>query len=76
MVIADLKQTCSACQGSGFKLGFNQYGSLHPHAGKKCLSCGGRGYLLTELGLDVWNLLKPLIQELLQEELHTSRPHA
>ncbi len=67
MIIADLKEPCSACKGSGFHAGFNQYGTLLANDTRKCVQCDGKGYLLTKLGQEVWELYKPMIEELLQE---------
>ena len=68
MLIADLKQTCTTCNGSGFHAGYNQYGTLLPSTDGKCLACKGMGYLLTELGEELWALLHPLIVETIQQE--------
>ena len=69
MIIADLKQPCTACKGSGFQAGFNEYGSLRPNLSGKCLTCGGSGYRLTELGRELWELYQPRIRDLIRQEL-------
>ena len=68
MVIADLKEPCSACEGSGFQAGIKQYGSHLANDTRKCVVCLGKGYLLTKLGQDIWHLLKPLIEEMMQDK--------
>lgn len=69
MLIADLKQPCPVCKGSGHIAGFNEYGSLKPNVTGKCLRCGGNGYILTELGQDMWKLLRPMVRDLIRQEL-------
>ncbi|MBF0276283.1 MAG: hypothetical protein HQM13_00770 [SAR324 cluster bacterium] len=66
MVIADLKTPCSSCAGSGFRAGFNQYGSLLSNDSGKCTVCQGRGFSLTKLGEDVWELYQPMILKMIQ----------
>ena len=68
MLITDLRQPCQRCGSSGFEVGYDEYGSLHAKLRPVCIDCSGRGYLLTELGREVWNLLKPMILELVREE--------
>ena len=75
MIIQDLKETCDACQGSGFEAGYNQWGSLHPNLSKQGSKCGGRGFILTALGQEVWNLFKPMIQEMIQEPHNKAQNH-
>lgn len=67
MVLADLKQPCSACDGSGFVAGFNQYGTLLANDTRKCKECQGKGYILTKLGKEIWALYEPMIEELIQK---------
>ncbi len=74
MVIADLKQPCPTCDGSGFRAGFNQYGTLLPNNNRHCLTCSGRGYVLTQLGQEVWELFQPLIADMIREAL--PRPYS
>ncbi len=66
MVIADLKIPCFACQGSGFRAGFNEAGTLLTNDSGKCVACQGKGYSLTKLGKDIWELYQPMITEMLQ----------
>lgn len=66
MVIGDLKQPCEACSGSGIIRGVNQYGTLLPKNDIRCQTCQGRGYVLTKLGKEVWELFKPLIEDMLR----------
>jgi len=65
MVIADLKQTCGACSGSGRQTGIAQWGIAQINPNGRCLNCGGRGFLLTQLGRDVLDLLRPFIEEMI-----------
>ena len=67
MLITDLKQPCKRCGSSGFDAGYDEYGSLHAKLLPICINCNGRGYVLTKLGREVWNLLKPMIVDLLNE---------
>ena len=71
MLITDLRQPCHRCGSSGFEAGYDEYGNLHAKLRPVCIDCRGRGYLLTELGKEVWNLLKPMILELVREEKAT-----
>ena len=72
MLITDLRQPCQRCGSSGFEAGYDEYGSLHAKLRPVCIDCSGRGYVLTELGREVWNLFKPMILELVREEKATS----
>ena len=72
MLITDLRQPCHRCGSSGYEVGYDEYGNLHAKLLPVCIDCSGRGYLLTELGKEVWNLLKPMILELVREEKITS----
>ena len=67
MLISDLKKSCKNCSGMGFKLGFEEIGSLQTNLKKSCKFCYGRGYLLTELGQNLWDLYLPMIRQLIQE---------
>lgn len=69
MLIADLKEPCTACQSSGFLAGFNQYGTLLHNDSRKCTVCHGKGYLLTKLGKEVWELYEPMIREMIAEAM-------
>ncbi|MEC8188707.1 MAG: hypothetical protein VX059_07955 [SAR324 cluster bacterium] len=69
MLITDLKTPCTLCKGSGFEAGYNEYGSLQSRLQKTCSQCLGKGYLLTELGREIWELLQPMVQDLVREEL-------
>ena len=68
MLITDLRQPCQRCGSSGFEAGYDEYGSLHAKLRPMCIDCSGRGYVLTELGREVWSLLKPMILELVREK--------
>ena len=68
MLITDLRQPCHRCGSSGFEAGYDEYGNLLAKLRPVCIDCNGSGYLLTELGKEVWNLLKPMILELVRDE--------
>jgi hypothetical protein len=63
MVIRDLKSPCARCKGSGRLAGLPNLGITQINASGQCPQCGGRGFLLTELGQDLVNLLRPFVEE-------------
>ncbi len=65
MVIKDLKETCSLCRGTGRLAGITSMGISQINAAGACHGCGGKGFLLTELGRDVVQLLRPFIAEMI-----------
>ncbi|MBI3994117.1 MAG: hypothetical protein HY342_12655 [Candidatus Lambdaproteobacteria bacterium] len=67
MVINDLKQVCPQCRGMGFQAGISRMGISEPNVGGKCPKCAGRGFLLTSLGRDLVDLLRPFMAELIEE---------
>ncbi|MBT5793894.1 MAG: hypothetical protein HOI10_03385 [Deltaproteobacteria bacterium] len=69
MLISDLKKTCLKCAGSGFQAGYDEWGSILTNLRKSCPHCSGKGYIFTELGENLWNLYRPMLQELIREEL-------
>ncbi|MBC8259525.1 MAG: hypothetical protein H8E38_10945 [SAR324 cluster bacterium] len=69
MLISDLKKPCSACEGSGYQAGFDEWGSIQTNLRRSCPACSGKGYKLTELGQNLWKLYSPMIQEMIQMEL-------
>jgi hypothetical protein len=69
MTITDLKQTCPACKGSGQQPAINDGGIPQILVAGRCLRCAGRGFLLTDLGQDVWKALRPFIADLIDERL-------
>lgn len=69
MTISDLKTMCTACKGSGQQAAISDGGIPQIHVSGRCLRCQGRGFLLTGLGEDVWNLLRPLVMDLINERL-------
>ena len=69
MLISDLKRTCSKCEGSGFQAGYDEWGSIQTNLQRSCPICSGKGYILTELGNNLWKLFRPMIEELIREEL-------
>jgi len=76
LLISDLKEPCTQCQGSGFQAGFNQYGSILPNNSRKCQVCQGRGHLLTKLGKEIWDLYNPMIKEIISEMINERPPKA
>ena len=50
MLISDLKRSCTECDGSGFKAGFDEWGSIQTNLRQSCPVCSGIGHNLTELG--------------------------
>lgn len=74
MVIRDLKQTCSRCQGSGRQTAVQEWGIAQINPGGRCHGCGGRGFVLTELGRDVLEMLRPFIEDIVEERLRAARP--
>jgi hypothetical protein len=69
MLISDLKKTCLKCAGSGFQAGYDEWGSIKSNLLKACPACSGKGYNLTDLGENLWKLYRPMLQELIREEL-------
>tara|TARA_B100001250_G_C19373966_1_gene603237 strand:- start:201 stop:419 length:219 start_codon:yes stop_codon:yes gene_type:complete len=70
MLISDLKSTCENCQGSGFKAGIEEWGGIQTNFSKFCMDCSGRGFNLTELGKNLWDLYLPMLKELIKEEFN------
>ena len=73
MVITDLKQICPRCKGGGHQPGFSALGISQINYDGRCPECAGRGFLLTELGQDLLNLLRPFVEEMLAERNSESR---
>jgi hypothetical protein len=69
MLISDLKRSCAECDGSGFQAGFDEWGSIQTNLRHSCHFCSGKGYNLTELGQNLWKLYRPMMQDLIREEL-------
>ena len=69
MLISDLKKPCADCEGSGYQAGYDEWGSIQTNLRQSCPTCSGKGHNLTELGLDLWKLYHPMIQNLICEEL-------
>jgi len=62
---SNLRKACPACSGKGYNLtdlGENLWR-------KACPACSGKGYNLTDLGENLWKLYRPMLQELIREEL-------
>lgn len=69
MVIRDLKTPCPRCRGSGRLAGLpDGLGVPQINASGVCPSCAGRGFLLTELGQDLLNLLRPFVDDWIAEK--------
>jgi len=68
MLISDLKRSCTECDGSGFKAGFDEWGSIQTNLGQSCPVCSGNGHKLTELGWNLWELYLPMMQDLIRKE--------
>jgi len=73
MLISDVKITCKNCHGNGFKAGFEECGSIQTNLSKSCPFCSGKGYNLTELGENLWQLFFPMVQDLIQEEINKKK---
>jgi len=67
MVILDLKTPCARCQGTGRLAGLPSLGITQINYAGECPQCSGRGFMLTELGQDLVNLLRPFVQEWIEE---------
>ena len=67
MIISDLKSPCPICKGSGQQAGISAGGIPQINVTGRCLRCSGRGFLLTDLGEDVLNVLRPFIADLVDE---------
>ena len=74
MVIKDLKQTCRQCKGSGRQAGVSQWGITQINPAGRCLSCGGRGFVLTPLGQELLELLRPFVEELIDARAAVAPP--
>ena len=67
MVIRDLKTPCPRCKGTGRLAGVSNLGIAQINVSGQCPNCRGRGFLLTELGQDLVNLLRPFVEEWIDE---------
>ncbi|MEE8396926.1 MAG: hypothetical protein V3S29_12785 [bacterium] len=67
MVINDLRSVCAQCRGAGRTAGISDGGISQINAAGVCPQCLGKGFLITELGQDLLNLLRPFILELIDE---------
>ena len=63
----DLKVFCKSCNGKGFDPGYNEYGSIQAKLSPKCNKCNGKGYNLSDYGKELWDILKPMVKELINE---------
>ena len=71
MLISDLKKPCNDCEGSGYIAGLDECGTIQNNLRKSCHVCYGKGFNLTVLGQELWKLYKPMVQNLINEELQT-----
>ena len=71
MLISDLKKLCNECDGCGYIAGLDEWGTIQINLRQYCHVCSGSGYNLTELGQELWKLYKPMVQNLINEELQT-----
>ena len=70
MLISDLKKQCNECEGSGYIPGLEEWGTININLRKSCFVCSGKGFNLTELGQELWELYKPMVHNLIDELLH------
>ena len=71
MLISDLKKLCNECEGSGYIPGLDEWGTIQINLRQSCHVCSGKGFNLTRLGKELWKLYKPMVQNLIEEELQT-----
>ena len=69
MIINELKDTCPRCGGMGFQAGISRMGIAEINVGGICGQCEGRGFLLTEKGRDLLDLMRPFIEGMFEEWL-------
>ncbi|MBS1256117.1 MAG: hypothetical protein MAG581_01930 [Deltaproteobacteria bacterium] len=69
MLISELKNPCTECDGSGYIAGLDELGTIQINLRQSCHVCSGRGYNLTELGQDMWKLYKPMVKDLISMEM-------
>jgi len=69
VVIRDLKTPCPRCNASGRLAGLASLGISQINPSGQCPQCRGRGFLLTELGEDLVNFLRPFMEEWIAERL-------
>tara|TARA_B100000686_G_scaffold249878_1_gene259975 strand:+ start:210 stop:434 length:225 start_codon:yes stop_codon:yes gene_type:complete len=69
MLISDLKKQCNECEGSGYIAGLDEWGTIQINLRQSCHVCSGKGFNLTELGLELLKLYKPMVQEMINEIL-------
>jgi hypothetical protein len=74
MVIRDLKTPCPRCGGTGRLAALTDRGITQVNASGQCPQCAGRGFELTELGRDLVTLLRPFVQEWIEQK--PARPAA
>lgn len=69
MMIPDLKTACPDCKGTGQKPGLMAGGIPQINVDGRCPNCRGRGFLLTEMGKDLWKLFEPFVEEAVETRL-------
>ena len=69
MLISDLKKPCNLCEGSGYIAGLDELGIIQINLRQSCHVCSGKGFNLTELGHEFWELYKPMVLKLIIDSL-------
>ena len=69
MLITDLKKTCNECKGTGYMPGLDECGTIQINLRQSCHVCSGKGFNFTDIGKELWQLYKPMVQKLIIEEL-------
>tara|TARA_B100000945_G_C20323106_1_gene568653 strand:- start:878 stop:1102 length:225 start_codon:yes stop_codon:yes gene_type:complete len=69
MLISDLKKSCKECKGSGYIAGLNEWGTININLRQSCHVCSGKGFNLTKLGMELWKLYKPMVKNLIDDDL-------
>jgi hypothetical protein len=76
MVIRDLKEPCTRCNGTGRLAGVSKLGIPQINVSGSCPQCSGRGFQLTSLGQDLLEVLRPFVEEWIEERAADAAPAA